>query len=305
MKYTINKKLMTAVAIVIAAASSSLLFAENTNTPVSQAPAANIVNQASAWLGVTLDRVPGSLGSQLSEIIPKGQGVLVRSVSRGSPAEKAGIKINDVLLSADDQKLYSAAQLSGLIRSAKPESKIDFRVVTQGKVKQISVTLGERVNNPWIQSPLSANNGFGNASSWISPQLAPLAPNSSVLSGKAPHAKVFGSFESVQVRTLPDGRYHAEVSYKDTKGEQKQFSFEGKREEIIAQINAEKDLSQEKKQALLNALNMKPDQLLNQSSFRVRQHSCGFELRAQRNVRLSVKGGCFAAQMGKILRKFC
>jgi predicted metalloprotease with PDZ domain len=201
MKHTINKKFMTAVAIAIAATSSSLLFAENTNTPAAQAPAANIGNQASAWLGVTLDRVPSSLGSQLSKIIPNGQGVLVRSVSKDSPAEKAGIKRNDVLLSADDQKLYSAAQLSGLIRSAKPESKVNFKVVTQGKVKQISVTLGKRVNNSWMRPPLSANNGFANVPSWISPQLAPLAPKGSALSGKTPQAKVFGSFESVQVRT--------------------------------------------------------------------------------------------------------
>jgi membrane-associated protease RseP (regulator of RpoE activity) len=256
MKHIINKKIVTAVAIAIVATSPGLLFAENTNAPVAQAPAANIGNQASAWLGVTLDRVPSSLGSQLSEIIPKGQGVLVRSVSKDSPAEKAGIKINDVLLSADDQKLYSAAQLSGLIRSVKPDSKVNFKLVTQGKIKQITVTLGKRVNNSWMQSPLSANNSFTNMPSWISPQFAPLAPNGSALSGKTSQAKVFGSFESVQVRTLPDGRYHAEVSYKNKADESKQFSFEGKREEIIEQIKKHKELPDDKKRSLINALNM-------------------------------------------------
>jgi hypothetical protein len=90
-------------------------------------------------------------------------------------------------------------------------------------------------------------------------------PHTSQANGGKAHS--WNSFESVQVRTLEDGRYHAEVSYKDEKDNMKRFTFEGKQEEIIQQINQQKDLPQEKKQALLNALNMKPDDLFNTHPF--------------------------------------
>ena len=250
-----NKTLITAVALGIAT-TSSLLFAEdNSKLPTPKAPITNSTNQqTTAWLGVTLQRVPSALASQLSHIIPQGQGVLVASVSNNSPAKKAGIKVNDVLLSVDGQKLYSASQLSGLVRSAKPDNKVNFKVVQQGQLKEISVTLGKHSKSNWqLQNPFAAHNGFGNMPSWASPQLAPLTPNGS---GNTPHTKVFGSFESVQVNTLPDGRYHAEVSYKNKANESKKFSFEGKREEIIEQVKAHKELPDDKKRSLINALNM-------------------------------------------------
>ena len=235
MKRIMKKKLITA--IVIALMTSSSLFAEDKDSSLTQTPSSATENHLAGWLGITLDRVPSALSSQLSEIIPSGQGVLVVSVSHNSPAEKAGIKVNDVLLSVDGQKLYSAGQLSGLIRNTQPGSKVNFKAIQQGKVKDIPVVLGKRTIHPWQSNPLSLGNGS-----------TPL--------NQMPQTKVFGSFESVQVRTLADGRYHAEVSYKNEANKTEQFTFEGKREEIIEQIKKHKTLPDDKKQSLINALNM-------------------------------------------------
>ena len=248
-----NKLTASSLALsLVALTQAPLLFADTDNktTPQSLTPSAQ---QQMSWLGVTLDQVPAVLSAQLSSLIPNGQGVLIRSVSKDSPAEVAGIQNNDVLLSMGDQKLYSAGQLSGLIRTAKPNSKVSFKVVQQGQLKDIEVTLGQRAYNPWQQQPFQGN-AFSNMPSWVAPQLAPTPNGNST--NPAPQAKIFGSFESVQVRTLADGRYHAEVSYKDKADESKQFTFEGKKEEIIEQINKHKELPDDKKKALLNALEM-------------------------------------------------
>ena len=74
------------------------------------------------WLGIAPGHVPRALFDQLKQIIPPGQGVLVKNVIPDSPAARAGIRTNDVLLAYGNQKLYSAQQLAGLVRADRPES---------------------------------------------------------------------------------------------------------------------------------------------------------------------------------------
>ncbi len=60
-----------------------------------------------AHLGIGVESVPPALFSQLPDVLSKGQGVLVAQVAKDSPAAKAGLQPNDILLSFGDQKLYS------------------------------------------------------------------------------------------------------------------------------------------------------------------------------------------------------
>jgi hypothetical protein len=217
-------------------------------------PAQQAATEKISWLGVALGKAPPALSTQLGALIPAGQGVMIKAVDANSPAAKAGLQRHDILLVMGDQKLYSAQQLSALVKAAKPGSQVTFQGVHQGELKQISVTLGERsapdYRHQW-QRPYPEN-----------PLMPPALPG-----GSQQQNLSWDSFECVQVKTLPDGRYHAEVAYKDENGEQKSFIFEGKREEIIKQIQEQQELPVQKRQALLNALNMRPDAVFNQPFF--------------------------------------
>lgn len=240
--------------------SSTLVWAENevTTTPSApgaaqnQPPAAAIKNlNQTTWLGVILATVPPALSAQLDSLIPSGQGVLVQSVIPNSPAAKAGIKNNDVLLNFGDQKLYSPSQLSGLIKATQSGKSVEMQIVSQGQLKTITVTLEAQQGLPQT----SQRSPF-----WQQiPPTSRLAPPT-IQGGQLNNTTAWDSFESVQVKTLPNGSYHAEVSYKDSNNETKKFTFEGKREEIITQIQKQKDLPKDKQQALLDALNMQPSQ---------------------------------------------
>ncbi len=218
--------------------------------PAQQAPSEQIT-----WLGVALGKVPPALSAQLGALVPDGQGVMIKAVDANSPAAKAGLQRHDILLAMGDQQLYSAQQLSALVKAAKPGSQVTFQGVHQGELRQISVTLGGRsapnYRHQWHRSR-PAN---------------PLAPPA-LRGGEQQQSLSWDSFESVEVKTLPDGRYHAEVAYKDENGDQKSFTFEGKREEIIKQIQEQQELPVEKREALLNALNMQPDAIFNRPFFR-------------------------------------
>lgn len=240
-----KKRYLIILSLVILASQGSLVWAgtaSNAAAPTSAIPPAR---QAPGWLGIMLGTVPAALSAQLNQLIPAGQGVLVQNIEPGSPAAKAGIQSNDVLLTYGDQKLYSPAQLSSLVSVTAPGNSIEMQVVRQGKLKKSQVKIGSR--------KLPAQNA--RPPFW---QPYPPIPGPQTYSDTT----AWDSFESVQVRTLSDGRYHAEVSYKDQNNESKSFSFEGKKEEIVEQVQKQTDLPEDKRQALLSALNMDASNML-------------------------------------------
>src|SRR6202171_115363 len=60
-------------------------------------------------LGIDAEDLNGQLGSLFGA--PDGEGILVRSVNSGSPAEKAGIKAGDVITSLNGERIRSVGDL--------------------------------------------------------------------------------------------------------------------------------------------------------------------------------------------------
>ncbi|MEB4593063.1 hypothetical protein VSS37_18935 [Candidatus Thiothrix sp. Deng01] len=73
------------------------------------------------------------------------------------------------------------------------------------------------------------------------PQLAPAPPN------------ILMQSEAVQVYSLPDGRYHAEINYQDKADDTRKYSFEGTQQEIRQQLE-QSGLPEDRKQAVMQAL---------------------------------------------------
>ncbi len=64
----------------------------------------------------------------------------------------------------------------------------------------------------------------------------------------------FSQSESLSIKTLPDGKIHVELKSKDTDDNEKNFVFEGKRDQIIKDIQQQKDLPDAQKQKLIGAI---------------------------------------------------
>jgi S1-C subfamily serine protease len=60
-------------------------------------------------LGIDAEDLAGQLGSFFG--VPDGEGILVRSVNAGSPAEKAGIKAGDVITSLNGERIRTVGDL--------------------------------------------------------------------------------------------------------------------------------------------------------------------------------------------------
>ena len=94
----------------------------------------------SSMLGVETE----SLTSQLAEFFGVKEGVLVRSVSRNSPAEKAGIKAGDVITKVDDNKVSSSRDISAALRNLHSKRTFPVTVVRKQQETTLNVTVEER-----------------------------------------------------------------------------------------------------------------------------------------------------------------
>ncbi|MEJ5368999.1 MAG: PDZ domain-containing protein [Bryobacteraceae bacterium] len=84
-------------------------------------------------------------GSQLGEYFGVREGVLVRSVMKDTPADKAGLKAGDVIVKVDDRAVDEPRDITAALRSARDASKKTFPVVIVRDKKEmtVQVTLDE------------------------------------------------------------------------------------------------------------------------------------------------------------------
>ena len=92
---------------------------------------ATIKKATGTYLGVAMDQIPFLTRAQLD--LPKGVGVAVSYVAKDSPAEKAGLKANDIITKLDDQLIINAQQLQTLIESRKVGDEITVTYYRKGK----------------------------------------------------------------------------------------------------------------------------------------------------------------------------
>jgi len=95
-------------------------------------------------LGVGIQEVTASLAKSFG--LERPQGALVSTVESGSPAEKAGIKPGDVIMSFNGKPIETASSLPPLVAQTKPGGKAEVDVWRGGKKQTLGVTVGEMKN---------------------------------------------------------------------------------------------------------------------------------------------------------------
>ncbi len=90
-------------------------------------------------LGVTYTYISRDVA--LLNDVPEGE--LVRNVVAGSAAEKAGIKVGDIITQLDGQKLAAENALSSIIRTKKVGDFVKIRLFRSGQTIDLSVALTE------------------------------------------------------------------------------------------------------------------------------------------------------------------
>jgi len=92
------------------------------------------------YLGVQIQDLDGQLADYFGA---KDGGVLITEVIEDSPAENAGLKAGDVIISVAGEDVDDTGGLISEVRGHKPESKIELNVVRKNRKRKMKVTLGE------------------------------------------------------------------------------------------------------------------------------------------------------------------
>ena len=72
------------------------------------------------------------------------KGVLVPEVTKGSAAEKAGLKPGDVIIELNGQPVGTAKELQGRVAALKPDTDVELVVLRDGKREALTAKLSER-----------------------------------------------------------------------------------------------------------------------------------------------------------------
>jgi serine protease Do len=113
------------------------------------------LNPGGAYLGIQMGDVNAD---NMSKYKLNGErGVIVRSVDKGSPAETANIKPDDVILEYGGNQVWSTMQFSRLVQETPPGRKVDVVVSRDGKRMNLTAQIGNldrRADNAIAVPPL-------------------------------------------------------------------------------------------------------------------------------------------------------
>jgi serine protease Do len=93
------------------------------------------------WLGVYVQDINRALKETMD--LKSEKGVLIRDVVEDSPAEKAGIEREDVILAFDGKKVTDTEQFLMMVKKTSPGDEVELLIVRDGKEKTLTITLGE------------------------------------------------------------------------------------------------------------------------------------------------------------------
>lgn len=96
----------------------------------------------SSVLGAQTENLTRQLGEYFG--VKNGEGILVRSVEKGSAAEKAGLKAGDVIVRADNEKLTDRTDLTQILRKHRGGGPLNLVVMRDKHEQTITVTLPDR-----------------------------------------------------------------------------------------------------------------------------------------------------------------
>lgn len=76
--------------------------------------------------------------------LPAAEGVLVRDVALGGPADMAGVERGDLIVNFDGVKIDTFKRLVGVVTKTKPEQLVSITVKRPGGVKDLKLKLGRK-----------------------------------------------------------------------------------------------------------------------------------------------------------------
>ncbi len=113
-----------------------------------------VVVTSSARSGLMVENITPQLGEFFG--VKNGSGVLVRSVEKGSRAEKAGLRAGDVIVKVNGQPVHDTSDFTSAVRSRNGAS-VSVGVIRDKKEQNLNMTLPDRKESGEVQEQESSD----------------------------------------------------------------------------------------------------------------------------------------------------
>ncbi|WP_242139958.1 Do family serine endopeptidase [Sphingomonas sp. CARO-RG-8B-R24-01] len=154
---------------------------------------------ARGYLGVGPQPIDDDLANSFG--LQKNQGELLRQIEPGQPAEKAGLKVGDVVLRVNGQQVNPDQSLSYLVANITPGTRVPIDIVRQGRPMTIATVIGTRPSEEALQAQASGANNDDMSDDDDTPSVGKTVPNAlgvTVQTLTPPIARTFSIDSSVQ-----------------------------------------------------------------------------------------------------------
>ncbi|MBE9542771.1 MAG: DegQ family serine endoprotease, partial [Proteobacteria bacterium] len=123
------------------------------------------------WLGVSIQVVTQEIKEKFG--LKTEEGALVGEVTKGSPADKGGLKRGDVIISFDRKKVKAMNILPSIVAETTVGKKVEIIVIRKGKEKRLTITVGELEEDTKMAATIpKIEEGFGLSVQELTPELA-------------------------------------------------------------------------------------------------------------------------------------
>lgn len=94
------------------------------------------------WIGIEAQDITPELAESFK--LDKADGSLIAGVLRDSPADEAGLKPGDILVSINDKQVADSESMLNLIAVLKPKDKATLGIIRNGKLLEVELLVGKR-----------------------------------------------------------------------------------------------------------------------------------------------------------------
>lgn len=122
------------------------------------------------WLGVMIQEITAELKDKLR--LQNEKGALVADITPGGPAEKAGIKRGDVIVSFDGKDIIEMKDLPFTVAATPVDKKVIVEVIRKGKKESLKVKVGELEEQREAEQAPEKRSFLGMTVEEITPEIA-------------------------------------------------------------------------------------------------------------------------------------
>lgn len=123
-----------------------------------------LINQgvvARGFLGINYPGTDDQNFAILNQRGYRGRGVFVSATQQGGPAQKAGLKLGDIITRLNGQTITGVTVLRSAITNNGPGDKMKVEVVRDGATQEIEVTLGRLITDEERKETMQIVGNFG------------------------------------------------------------------------------------------------------------------------------------------------